>query len=161
MGAAPLQCIFLIWGQSTRLQEIPLENRTLLQGIRTRRVQNRFRTMWKKTHERKSQQGCRAGGCSLSFARPPEDKEKRKDARKSAKKDKDPVTQSGVGARPREQGARGRVWDTFHGQSGTGQSLTKFPATSSCPSCCLQGNGGCGGSPSTVLVGLAWSMELR
>lgn len=47
-GSCTLQCIFLIWGQSTRLQEIPLEKRTSLQGIRTRRVQNRFRTMWKK-----------------------------------------------------------------------------------------------------------------
>lgn len=35
-----LQHIVLIWGRSTRLPETPLENRMLLQGIRTTCVQN-------------------------------------------------------------------------------------------------------------------------
>lgn len=66
------------------------------------------------THERTSQQGCPAGGASPSFMGLPED-DKKKDARKSAKRDKDPVTQSGMGTRPREPWSRGRVWDTFRG----------------------------------------------
>lgn len=61
-------------------------------------------------HLSKARGGAR---CSLSFAMPPKDDEKKKDAKKLAKKDKDPVNKSGGKAKKKvgvESSKSGRHW---------------------------------------------------